>query len=312
MTDRLIWERDGGDWPNRAHSRFVTTAGRQWHVQRFGNGPQMLLVHGTGASTHSWRHLMPLLADRFDVCAIDLPGHGFTDALPAAAMTVPGMAHALHGVLREIGFVPRVIAGHSAGAAIMVRASLDGLFADAHQLIAINGALLPFGGIASRFFSPVAKLAALNPFTPRLFAWRAESLAAVERVITGTGSKIDEDGLKFYARLFRSPYHISAALSMMAGWDLENFLEEMARLTCPLSLIACGNDLAVPADSAFRVADRVAAARVTFLRGLGHLAHEEQPAEIFETFMNILQAERGTERAGGQHVLSETGTVAKV
>ena len=36
-------------------SRFVEAAGLRWHVQILGNGPTLLLVHGTGASTHSWR-----------------------------------------------------------------------------------------------------------------------------------------------------------------------------------------------------------------------------------------------------------------
>ena len=48
------------------------------HVQRLGRGPSMLLLHGTGASTHSFRDLLPALAEHFDVLAPDLPGHGFT------------------------------------------------------------------------------------------------------------------------------------------------------------------------------------------------------------------------------------------
>jgi len=83
MSDRLIWERDGRDWPNRSASRFVSAAGLRWHVQQFGTGPVALLVHGTGASTHSWRGLAPILAESFSVVAPDLPGHGFTEA-PAA------------------------------------------------------------------------------------------------------------------------------------------------------------------------------------------------------------------------------------
>ena len=65
MGNALIWERDGRDWPNRQASRFVRAAGIRWHVQAMGEGPVLLLLHGTGASTHSWRRLAPLLATRF-------------------------------------------------------------------------------------------------------------------------------------------------------------------------------------------------------------------------------------------------------
>ena len=78
------WEREGRDWPNRTYSRFVQAARLRWHVQLMGDGPALLLLHGTGAATHSWRALAPLLAERFTVVAPDLPGHGFTQGRPAA------------------------------------------------------------------------------------------------------------------------------------------------------------------------------------------------------------------------------------
>ena len=93
MSDRLNWERDGRDWPNRAFSRFVQAGGLRWHVQVMGQGPVVLLLHGTGASTHSLRDLAPLLAEHFTVVAPDLPGHGFT--------AVPRIAGGLHAARRR-------------------------------------------------------------------------------------------------------------------------------------------------------------------------------------------------------------------
>ena len=69
MPARLDWQRDGADWPNRASSRMVRAGGLTWHVQVAGSGPVLLLVHGTGASTHSWRDLLPLLATGHTVVA---------------------------------------------------------------------------------------------------------------------------------------------------------------------------------------------------------------------------------------------------
>ena len=89
---RLGWERDGSDWPNRRHSRFVDAAGLRWHVQCAGAGPSLLLLHGTGAATHSWRDVLPRLATRFRVVAPDLPGHGFSSAPEDRGFSLPGMA----------------------------------------------------------------------------------------------------------------------------------------------------------------------------------------------------------------------------
>ena len=125
----LIWDRDGRDWPHREASQFVTAGGITWHVQQYGQGPPLLLVHGTGASTHSWAWLAPLLAGRFSLVAMDLPGHGFTSAIPAARMSLPAISAALGDLLRTLHIAPAIAVGHSAGAAILARMALDGLIA---------------------------------------------------------------------------------------------------------------------------------------------------------------------------------------
>ena len=87
MSDRPDWRLDGRDWPNAAASHFVQAGGIEWHVQRKGlQGPSVVLLHGTGAATHSWRGVLPLLAEHASVLAMDLPGHGFSSTPPPAQM----------------------------------------------------------------------------------------------------------------------------------------------------------------------------------------------------------------------------------
>ncbi|MDZ4273486.1 MAG: alpha/beta hydrolase, partial [Erythrobacter sp.] len=74
----LDWNRQGLIWPHRDASTFIESGGARWHVQRMGTGTPLLLLHGTGASVHSWRDLMPILAQSHEVIAIDLPRHAFT------------------------------------------------------------------------------------------------------------------------------------------------------------------------------------------------------------------------------------------
>jgi len=103
MPSRLDWLRDGRDWPNRSSSAFVRAGGLSWHVQTAGEGDEILLLHGTGASTHSWRRLLPMLARERRVISPDLPGHAFTDALPYSRLNLPGMAEAVGHLLRKLG-----------------------------------------------------------------------------------------------------------------------------------------------------------------------------------------------------------------
>jgi magnesium chelatase accessory protein len=275
----LVWGRDGGHWPNRDASRFVGADGLNWHVQIMGQGPVMLLLHGTGASTHSWRDLAPLLAHNFTLVMPDLPGHGFTSSPGPERMTLPDMARGIAALLAKLQIKPDIATGHSAGAALLIRMCIDEGVTP-RLLISLNGALLPFGGIAGVLFSPLAKFLAANPLAARFVARRGENAQRVAGVLEGTGSKLDERGLALYRQLFASPGHVASALQMMAGWDLVPLRRDLPNLKVPLLLVAASDDKAVPPEVAISVRDIVPGARVAYVRNAGHLAHEERPAEI--------------------------------
>lgn len=292
MGDRLQWDVDGRDWPNRAWSRFVTVGRLRWHVQVSpGPGETVLLVHGTGASTHSWRGLARLLAQHYRVVAIDLPGHGFSAALPTGVASLPVIARELRALLEHLRLEPQLAVGHSAGAAIVARMVLDGAV-QPRAIVSLNGALLPLPGFSGAIFPPVAKLLAVNMLAARVFAWRAADPAAVQRLVASTGSTLDRDGLGFYRRLIRSPAHVAGTLQMMAGWDLEAMQRDLVRLPVPMLMIVGLQDGTVSPAEADRVLRLLPQAKVVRLPGLGHLAHEEQPATIaraLEAFVAGLQ-----------------------
>jgi magnesium chelatase accessory protein len=293
MAD-LTWDADGPRWPLHEHSRFVQSGGLRWHVQllpgptptQAPGAPCVLLLHGTGASTHSWRDVAPLLAQHAQVISLDLPGHAFTGMPPGGVgspqLTLPGMARAVHGLLQTLQLSPTLVVGHSAGAAIAVRMCLDGLI-HPRRIIGLNAALLPLGGLAGRLFSPAAKLLAAAPLVPRLFAWHATEPAVLQRLLHSTGSTLDATGTALYQRLVRSPAHAAGALGMMANWDLPTLSRHLPQLAVPLDLMVGTRDRTVPPEQALRVLELlVPAARGEFvqLEGLGHLAHEERPERV--------------------------------
>jgi magnesium chelatase accessory protein len=283
------WERERRTWPNQERSRFVQAGGLRWHVQLEGSGPVMLLIHGTGASTHSWRKVMPLLAEHYRVLAVDLPGHGFTDSAPDARMSIGGMGDSLAALLRALEVDVRYAVGHSAGAVILCRMALEGHITP-RVLVSENGAFVPPAGAAGRLFSPIARFMASGPLVPRLLSWGAHNPANVARMIAGTGSHLDAEGIDLYSRLVREPRHVAGALAMMANWDLYGFERELPKLTTPLALIVAQNDRAVPPRQAEWVKQRVVTAEIHRLAGLGHLAHEEDPPRVAREILAISRA----------------------
>lgn len=273
---RVEWSREGADWPNREASHFVEAGGLRWHVQVAGQGPVLLLLHGTGAATHSWRDLLPLLAKEFTVVAPDLPGHAFTQGR-SGKRTLPAMANGVAALMEALTLRPDLIVGHSAGAAVAVRMVLDDL-AKPRVIIAANGALLPFPGIAAKLFPAMAQMLFVNPIVPRLFTLQASIPGEVGRFLArSTGSTLDAAGRDFYERLFRTSDHCAAALGMMANWDLTSLKAGLPTLSVPLALVHGDEDAAVPPSVARDVAKLVPKADLISMPGLGHLAPEEDP-----------------------------------
>lgn len=306
MSVRLQWDTDGAAWLHRAASTFVVSAGLRWHVQHFrpartqapeGKGPAVpvvVLIHGTGASTHSWRDLVDLLTPHCELVLMDLPGHAFT-GMPSggpssSTFSLPGMAQAIASLFKTLNIAPALVAGHSAGAALAVRMCLDRLIAP-RAVLSVNGALTPLDGLSGRIFSPLAKVLTLAPLVPELFAWRAGVPAVLGRLLDGTGSKLGAQGTALYRQLVSNPGHAAGALGMMANWDLPSLWRDLPRLQVPLHLLVGANDLIVPPHTATRVALALRAQPhpvVHSLAGLGHLAHEEQPALVAQHILQIL------------------------
>ena len=289
------WDREGRDWPNREASRFVLAAGLWWHVQVMGRGPVVLLLHGTGAATHSWRDLAPLLARDFTVVAPDLPGHGFTETPDGDGLSLDGMAREVSALLQVLGLAPEFVVGHSAGAAVALRLAIDRA-TGAGGVVSLNGALQPVPGSGGALFPVMARLLFLNPVAKRAFAWRASRPGGVERLIEGTGSRIDACGLAEYAALFSTTGHVAGALGMMARWDLAPLQADLDRLATPLTLVTAEGDRATPPSVSEAIHARLPSSTLIRLPRLGHLAHEETPGVVADIIRRAfgVEAERAS------------------
>jgi magnesium chelatase accessory protein len=252
----------------------VAADGLRWRVVEAGEGDTILLLHGTGASSHSWRGVMSLLASTHHVVAIDLPGHGGTAITSSRDYALDRMGRGVFALLDVLKCSPALVAGHSAGAAILTWMCAQKPFTK--TFISFNGAFYPFAGPFAALFSPIAKLMAINPFLPRILSGVA-SVSTVERLLRDTGSNLSPAAIQDYYQLFKQPRHIAGALGMMAAWDLRDVEMWLARIEAECIFVAGSNDKTVPRATADRAAARCRKAKVLHVKGFGHLLHEEAP-----------------------------------
>lgn len=86
---------------------------------RRGSGPPVVLLHGIGHDHHAWDPVVDLLAPRYDLVLVDLPGHG-DSPLPVdtAVLGVPELTDHVERLLAGLGLERPVVVGNSLGGAI--------------------------------------------------------------------------------------------------------------------------------------------------------------------------------------------------
>lgn len=288
-SSRFQWDEEGHDWPNRETSRMIRSSGLRWHVQVAGSGPDLLLLHGAGGSTHSWASLLEPLSREFRVIAPDLPGHAFTSPLPPHRTGLNEVATAVTDLLDAAGASPTGIVTHSAGAAVAV-------------YLIQEGALRPraWAGLAPSLVRPSRGV--LPPVIQDLLApvFRSTGLASVaaafgsrgritDALLQSTGSRVPPASRAIYRRLVANPAHVASVLRLMAAWDPDPVSRRLSSVQVPGLILAGEADRWIPPRDIRAALDALPRVESHLLSGLGHLLHEEAPGPVLSLLLPFLR-----------------------
>jgi len=289
------------NWPNRAFSQRQPAADVDWHVQIAGAEglPVVLLLHGTGGSTHEWADVIPRLTLQARIVAPDLPGHAFSTIRPQVAggttrpatdpLSLSGMAAAVGDLMQRLGMRPDLIIGHSAGAAVALRMTLDGLAAP-RAIIGFNPALIPPPDFWVDILAPFASLLVESSWLARSAAWAAQQGGVVKSMLASSGATLTPEQVERYAQLFAMPAHCAAALGMMNKWNLPALVRDSAALAVPFTAYTGAKDRWVPEAALARHLERIPTSTLVSVPEVGHLLPEEAPTTAVEAILRALRA----------------------
>lgn len=266
------------NWPYRADAVRIRARPHDWCVIDHGTGPKVLLLHGAGASGHSFRHLIPALTGWRSIVP-DLPGQGYTRPGSRSRFGIEPMAADLAHLLTVQDWLPEVVIGHSAGAALALQLST---LIPLRAVVGINAALGQFDGAAGFLFPLMARALAATPFVSTLISRTLGREAKVAGLLANTGSRLDGEGVAQYLTLVQNPAHVDGTLGMMAQWRIDRLMARAPQFTTRTLLLATAGDTVVPPRVSRQAAAQLPRAEYLELPGLGHLAHEEDPAAVVE------------------------------
>jgi pimeloyl-ACP methyl ester carboxylesterase len=99
-------------------SRFLKLPDGEIHYVQAGSGPDVVLLHGIGASVFVWRYLFPLLQARHRVTALDLPGFGQSAKPSGIEYGLDAQCSRVNDALAALGIQDALLVGSSMGGAI--------------------------------------------------------------------------------------------------------------------------------------------------------------------------------------------------
>ncbi|MGV9808597.1 alpha/beta fold hydrolase [Micromonospora chersina] len=267
------------------------------HV-RGGSGPTLVLLHGYPQCWRMWRHLLPVLAESFEVVAPDLRGFGDSDA-PTGGYDKKSVAADLHGLLTGLGLVEDIrLVGHDVGT--MVAYAYAAAQPDRVSRLALTEAPIPDESIYT-----IPALTAAGPAVWN-FGFFNLTNGLPEQLVTGReplwvdrftdsimfnkGSIGPEEAAE-YARHLRDPAHLSASFGYFRafGQDVADNAAYRAR-KLPMPVLAVGARASLGeqvAEQVRRYADSVTGEVV---EECGHWLFEERPAELTDLLLPFLRS----------------------
>lgn len=275
-----------------ADSRFVEIEGLKVHYKTTGEGePTLILLHGFGASTFTWREVIEPLGDVGTVIAFDRPAFGLTER-PLSweegenPYTPDAQVALLMGLMDQFGVADAVLVGNSAGGTVAVHAALthpDRVAA----LVLVDAAIYSGGGTPSwiRPLLQTPQADQLGPLLARQIEVRGDAF------IEGAWhdpSKITPEIRSEYRRPLRAQNWDQALWELTKASRNLNLEERLGELTMPSLVITGDDDRVVPTEQSIRLARELPQAELVVIPDCGHVPHEECPKPVLDAMRPFL------------------------
>jgi pimeloyl-ACP methyl ester carboxylesterase len=252
-----------------------------------GSGPPLVLLHTVRTQAEHFRHLIPLVLERYTVYALDLPGMGYSEIVPGASYEEPAMRAGVARLLTQLDLRDVTLLGESMGAVLALTAAAD-LPERVRRVVAVN----PYdyaGGIArSGLLARLIVTGVLAPGIGPRFAG-IEPRPIMRAVLRG--GVVDPGALRLdyldeLLKVGRRPGYATVARAVYA--NLPTLIAARARyreVRAPVHLIYGDEDWSRSSD---RQANRqlLPAADFTEVPHAGHFIALERPDLLAELLMS--------------------------
>lgn len=257
-----------------------------------GKGKPVVLLHGFGASSYTWRHVEPeLVKDGFRVLTVDLKGFGLSDKPIDEKYSIFDQADLISGFIRQLQLKDVTIIGHSLGGGVALVLALD----DKKDLRERISRLVLIDSVAYAQNIPIAfnilRTPVIGQIGSRLVPIEVQTRVALKLAFYDD-SKFDSNDVKEYADALKDTGSRHALIQTARQILPENLPELSSRyrlIKLPTLILWCDHDKVIKPNIGLRLHNNLPNSSFRIIRDCGHLPQEEKPKETVRALRVFLK-----------------------
>ena len=258
--------------------RLIDLQGESIHYLEEGTGPPVILIHGFGGHTFSYRNLLPDLAAGHRVVALDLLGFGYSERPKEADYSHSAQANRVVRLMDALGIEKASLVGHSMGGEIAMRVAAG--WPERVERLALVASVsgdrvptLPVTPLVKPFLCAVS----------RLFGKRMLRASFYDK------SRMTEEIWDTYHRPSLIHGSMDGLYKIMQHTRKDPKIK-YEEIVAPMLLMFAQHEKIVPGWMRNRLRKRFPEAEIVVIDDTGHLLLEERPAECNAVLRRFLDA----------------------
>lgn len=269
--------------------RFIRVGDQLVHVEQTGSGEPVVLIHGFGASTYSWRKVIPDLSRSHRVVALDLSGFGYTQRPTArASYTREAQAQLVLGTLDALGIDRAHFVGHSYGGGIT-------LYLASQHPERFRSMVLVDSSAPTYANDRRSRLAAFRPLDSLLARLVFLKPAMIRRSLLSSfwdDSLVTDDLVQAYQERLAIEGATDAFYGLTAPAPAGAKVE-LDKINVAALVIWGAHDTLIAPETGRRAAARMPRAEFVLFDRSGHLPMEEEPEAFLRAVLPFLERHQG-------------------
>ena len=269
-------------------SQFMALQGMQVHLR--DEGPRddplpIVLLHGTSASLHTWEGWAEALRGQRRVIRMDLPGFALTGPNPENDYSIERYVAFVAALADQLGVQRFVLGGNSLGGQIAWTTAV------AHpqrvsKLVLVDAAGYPFDPASMPIGFKIAQIPALRPMMEHTLP--RSMIESSVRNVYGDPAKVTPELVDRYLELTLRAGNRGALVERFRQSPSGEFTAQIPQVRQPTLILWGGQDRLIPPDNALHFQRDIAGSRLVMFDALGHVPHEEDPAQTVAAVQDFL------------------------